>query len=59
MENGSDIAQRGLRLIILLYRNLGRGGTKAVVQALPGDAVKVDLEVARPWSFKVRTQLSC
>jgi ferredoxin-NADP reductase len=38
---------RGMRL---LYRNMG--GTKAVVEALPGNACRVTIDMARPWIFK-------
>lgn len=38
---------RGIRL---LYRNFG--GTTAVVEALPGNACRVTLDMARPWNFK-------
>jgi predicted ferric reductase len=38
---------RGMRL---LYRNMG--GTKAVVEALPGNACRVTIDMARPWTFK-------
>jgi hypothetical protein len=38
---------RGLRV---LYRNMG--GTKAVVEALPGNACRVTIDMPRPWIFK-------
>jgi predicted ferric reductase len=38
---------RGLRL---MYRNAG--GSSAVVEALPGNACRVTIDMARPWSFK-------
>jgi len=44
--------QRFTRLATLIYRNVGRGGTKAVVEALPGDALRVTLKMARPWTFR-------
>ncbi|OBT62377.1 hypothetical protein VE03_08429 [Pseudogymnoascus sp. 23342-1-I1] len=43
--------ERTTRLLIVLYRNVGRGGTKALLEALPGNAVRVTLDVARPWGF--------
>ena len=46
------LLQRGIRLLILLYRNLGKGGTQAIIESLPGDAVRVTLKMARPWNFK-------
>ena len=35
-----------------MYRNVGRGGTRAVVQTMPGEAIRVTLDLARPWTFK-------
>ena len=43
--------ERLLRLSMLVYRNVGNGGTKATIEALPGDAVRVTLSIARPWTF--------
>ncbi|KFY13784.1 hypothetical protein V492_03040 [Pseudogymnoascus sp. VKM F-4246] len=43
--------ERTVRVLIVLYRNVGRGGTKALLEALPGNAVRVTLDVARPWAF--------
>ncbi|PWW75021.1 hypothetical protein C7212DRAFT_282248 [Tuber magnatum] len=43
---------RGLRLLRVLYRNVGRKMTRATCEALPGDAVRVTLHLARPWTFK-------
>ncbi|CUS12793.1 unnamed protein product [Tuber aestivum] len=43
---------RGLRLLRVLYRNVGRKMTRATCEALPGDAVRVTLHIARPWTFK-------
>ena len=43
---------RGLRLLRLLYRNISlRGMTTATCEALPGDAVRVTIQMARPWKF--------
>ena len=39
-------------MLSLVYRNIGQGGTKAVVETLPGDAIRVTLKVARPWAFR-------
>ena len=44
--------QRSIRVCTLVYRNCGRGGTKAVIEELPGDAVRVNLKMARPWRFQ-------
>lgn len=40
-----------IRILRLLYRNVGRGGTKALLEALPGNAVRVTVDLARPWAF--------
>lgn len=48
----SDSLQRLTRFATLIYRNVGRGGTKAVVEALPGDALRVTLKMVRPWTFR-------
>lgn len=44
--------ERVLRISKLLYRNVGNGGSKALVESLPGNAVRVTLDVARPWVFR-------
>lgn len=41
-----------LRIGRVLYRNVGRGGTKTLIEALPGDAVRVTIYMPRPWAFK-------
>ena len=41
--------QRSFRLFCLLKCSFGRGGTKAIVEALPGDAVRVSFTSPRPW----------
>ena len=38
-------------MLSLVYRNFGRGGTEAVVETLPGDAVRINVRVAHPWHF--------
>lgn len=43
--------ERAARLARLLYRSVGWGGSRAIVEALPGDAVRVTLKLARPWTF--------
>ncbi|KAK6062739.1 ferric reductase like transmembrane component [Seiridium cupressi] len=45
-------ADRSARLVRIAYHNFGRGGTKTLVEALPGDAVRVTVTMARPWTFK-------
>lgn len=44
--------ERATRLAIVMYRNVGKGGTTTLVEALPGNACRVTVELARPWSFK-------
>ncbi|KAI4086037.1 MAG: hypothetical protein LQ348_005456 [Seirophora lacunosa] len=44
--------ERFTRLVFLVYRNVGRGGTKAELELLPGDACRVTLRMVRPWTFE-------
>lgn len=44
--------ERTLRFIRLIVRNAGAGGTKADVEILPGDALRVTVRMARPWRFQ-------
>lgn len=44
--------ERFTRICIVMYRNVGKGGTTTLVEALPGNACRVTVELARPWSFK-------
>lgn len=46
------ILEHNMRLFRIVYRNIGKGGTKALVEALPGNAVRVTVDLARPWTFK-------
>ena len=43
---------RLLRLSTFVWCNLGRGGTKASVEVLPGDAMRVTISPARSFAFK-------
>jgi len=43
---------RALRFVRVLYANVGEGGTKALVEALPGNACRVTVTMARPWTFR-------
>ena len=46
------VADRSLRLLRVLYRNFSlRKMTTATCEALPGDAVRVTIQMARPWKF--------
>ncbi|KAK4039703.1 ferric reductase like transmembrane component-domain-containing protein [Parachaetomium inaequale] len=46
------VLDRLARLLRIGYRNLGAGGTKTLVEALPGGACRVTVNMARPWAFK-------
>jgi predicted ferric reductase len=44
---------RIVRLVRIVYRNISRSGSTTVsVQALPGEACRVTLNMPRPWTFK-------
>ena len=45
-------AERFVRIYLLIRNNIRGGVTKAEVEALPGDAVRVTLRIAKPWKFK-------
>ncbi len=45
------LLERASRALRILYRNVGKGGTKAQLEALPGNAVRVTVDLARPWNF--------
>lgn len=42
---------RAARAIRVAYANVGSGGTKTLVEALPGNACRVTVNMARPWAF--------
>jgi len=44
--------ERATRVLKVMYRNIGKGGSKTLVEALPGNATRVTIEMARPWTFK-------
>ena len=44
--------ERASRLFIIIYRNFGRESTTAAVEAMPGDAMRITLRMARPWTFR-------
>ncbi|KAK5109197.1 hypothetical protein LTR62_007282 [Meristemomyces frigidus] len=46
------IVERALRFFWILRNNLSRGITKAEYEALPGDAIRVTLRIAKPWRFQ-------
>jgi NAD(P)H-flavin reductase len=46
------VLDRAARFIRVCYHNIGAGGTKTLVEALPGGACRVTVTMARPWDFK-------
>jgi len=46
------VFERATRVWLIVRKNVGRGGTKAEIEALPGDAVRVTLRTAKTWRFK-------
>ncbi|GIC86997.1 ferric reductase family protein [Aspergillus udagawae] len=44
--------ERATRVAIIVYRNCGRKATTALVEAMPGEAMRITLKMARPWTFK-------
>ena len=51
-SKSANSSQRSIRLLLLIWRNCGRGSTRATVKILPGDAMMVTLSVARTWNLK-------
>ncbi|KAF1936836.1 ferric reductase [Clathrospora elynae] len=45
-------AERTMRFLRLVMRNVGNGGTGCDVEVLPGDALRVTVRMARPWTFR-------
>ncbi|OAK99569.1 ferric reductase [Phaeosphaeriaceae sp. SRC1lsM3a] len=46
------VMERTWRFARLVVCNVGKGGTQADVEVLPGDALRVTVRMARPWSFR-------
>lgn len=46
------VMERTWRLVRIITTSVGRGGTKADVEVLPGDALRVTVHMARPWKFR-------
>jgi len=44
------ILERATRIVKVFYRN--NAGSKALIEALPGNACRVTVEMVRPWTFK-------
>jgi len=44
--------ERTWRFARLMLRNVGSGGTACDVEVLPGDALRVTVRMARPWTFR-------
>jgi len=45
-------AERLMRFFRLIINNVGAGGSSADVEVLPGDALRITVKMARPWSFR-------
>lgn len=45
------VIERMIRVYTLIRNNFGNGTTKAEIEALPGDAVRITLRIAKPWKF--------
>ncbi|KAI1082242.1 ferric reductase like transmembrane component-domain-containing protein [Whalleya microplaca] len=43
---------RFMRFARVAYHNFGKGGTKTLVEALPGNAIRLTVTMARPWTFR-------
>ena len=46
------VTERTLRFARLVLNNVGKGGTSADVEVLPGDTLRVTVRMARPWRFR-------
>lgn len=46
------VMERTIRFARLVINNVGKGGTSADVEVLPGDALRVTVRMARPWRFR-------
>ncbi|KAI5928509.1 ferric reductase like transmembrane component [Camillea tinctor] len=46
------IGDRVIRFGRLMYHSVGNGGTRTLVEALPGNAIRVTVDMARPWTFR-------
>ncbi|TGO60759.1 hypothetical protein BOTNAR_0140g00010, partial [Botryotinia narcissicola] len=46
------VTERVYRVLTVAYRNFGKSGSRTLVEALPGNAVRVTVDMARPWKFK-------
>ncbi|KAK2739135.1 hypothetical protein FQN55_009540 [Onygenales sp. PD_40] len=46
------VVERSVRIFHLIYRNFGKKNTTAIVEILPGEALRITLKLARPWRFQ-------
>ncbi|OAA55003.1 ferric-chelate reductase [Niveomyces insectorum RCEF 264] len=46
------IVDRAARFLRVVYHNVGHGGTRTLVEALPGNACRVTVTMARAWTFQ-------
>lgn len=45
------VVDRLIRVVLVGKINFGKGGTKTLIEALPGNAVRITVTMARPWAF--------
>lgn len=43
---------RACRFTWILYRNVGRRSTSAVIETLPGESLRITFHMPRPWKFR-------
>ena len=46
---GLWVGDRAARFLRMAYSSFGRGGTRTIVEALPGDTIRLTMTLARPW----------
>ncbi|PGG95318.1 hypothetical protein AJ79_10123 [Helicocarpus griseus UAMH5409] len=46
------VAERLMRATRVIFRNVAKKSTTAIVEVLPGEALRVTLKLARPWRFQ-------
>lgn len=51
------VLDRFARLVRIFYRNVASTMTKVTIEALPGEACRVTMDMPRPWNFKPGTHV--
>ncbi len=49
---GAWAVDRFVRFARVVYHNFGNGGTQTLIEALPDNAIRVTVTMARPWTFR-------